>query len=491
MAPTTAPSRPTLSDWLCAETIRHAEDQRGSLLDDPGALAAGRAAGGSLQRRIVARARALGGPALAEAAEGLHAAALVAALLPLLLGLVSGAAAGSFVLGASREVDVLRALGALLILPTVFLLGWALLLALSWRARGPGLLGGLFRLVLGRLSGRLAAGSWRRQLPRAVGGLLMVPGIRRWAPALLTHGFWALYFAGALAVIGFAFLVSQYDLSWGTTLLPEETVISIVQSAGWLPHALLGAPLPDRELVLASRAGVTTGVARETWAWYLLASAFLYGLLPRLLLLALSSWRLAAALRGLQLDTGELGYQKLAALLGGTESSEKPYLATAAPLPEPGRAPLAPQPYSGAPILLGIELERAEADWPPTLPGMRLRVLGRIDDRAQRANALQTLAALKPPPSRLVALCSLLRTPDRGTAQLLVELAQAARAPLVLLLAEGGQHVRRGGDLAQRVDAWHRLAAQVGAAPLVLDPDQPDTAALEQLHRLLFPQHPA
>lgn len=474
-----------MTDWLCAETVRHAEDQRGSLLDEPGALAAGRAAGGNLERRIVTRARALGGPALAEAAEGLRASALLAALLPLLLGLLSGVAAGSFVLGGGREVDVLRALGALLMLPTLFLFGWLLLLLLSWRSRGAGLLGGLFRGLLGRLSGRLATGNWRRALPRAATGLLAVPAIRRWTPALLTHGFWALYFAGALAVIGFAFLVSQYDLSWGTTLLPEETVVRLVQSAGWLPHALLGAPLPDRELVLSSRAGVTTGVARETWAWYLLASAFLYGLLPRLLLLALSGWRLAAALRGLRLDLGELGYQKLAALLGADSPSAEPYRAMAAPLPEPGRAPLAPRPDSGAPILVGIELERGAAEWPPTLPGVRLRVLGRIDGRAERGNALQTLAGLKPPPSRLVALCSLLRTPDRGTAQLLVDLARAARAPLLLLLAEGGRHEQRGGDLSARVEAWNRLAEQVGATALVLDPDKPEPAALEQLHRLL------
>jgi len=384
---------------------------------------------------------------------------------------------------------VLRALGALLILPTAFLLGWLLLLLLSWRSRGAGLLGGLFRMLLGRLSARLSArlgaGSWRRALPRAATGLLAVPGIRRWAPALLTHGFWALYFAGALAVIGFAFLVSQYDLSWGTTLLPEDTVISIVQSAGWLPHALLGAPLPDRELVLASRSGVTTGIERETWAWYLLASAFLYGLLPRLLLLALSGWRLAAAIGGLRLDLGELGYQKLAGLLGTEVTSAEPYRAAAAPLPEPARAPLAPRPDSGAPILVGIELERGAAEWPPVFPGVRLRVLGRIDGRAERANALQTLSGLKPPPARLVALCSLLRTPDRGTAQLLVELARAARAPLLLLLAEGGRHAQRGSDLGARVDAWHRLAERVGAAVLVLDPDQPEPAALEQLHRLL------
>jgi hypothetical protein len=80
-------------------------------------------------------------------------------------------------------------------------------------------------------------------------------------------------------------------------------------------------------------------------------------------------------------------------------------------------------------------------------------VLGRADDRHQRRELLAGLARLDPAPARIVALCSLNRTPDRGTAHFLCELADLAPVEIRL--------VGRNSD-RQRVADWRRLAERFG-----------------------------
>ncbi|MEX0915971.1 MAG: DUF2868 domain-containing protein, partial [Wenzhouxiangellaceae bacterium] len=94
----------------------------------------------------------------------------------------------------------------------------------------------------------------------------------------------------------------------------------------------------------------------------------------------------------------------------------------------------------------------------PDIPGCR--VLGRADNRRQRAEIVQALRLLDPRPEKIVALCSLARTPDRGTMTWLGELAEIA--PVEIRLTDADRLPGLGIDTAQRREDWRRLAERFG-----------------------------
>ncbi|NKI35329.1 DUF2868 domain-containing protein, partial [Wenzhouxiangella sp. XN79A] len=93
--------------------------------------------------------------------------------------------------------------------------------------------------------------------------------------------------------------------------------------------------------------------------------------------------------------------------------------------------------------------------------------LGQADDRASKRALIDALAARRPRPRRVIALCSLLRTPDRGTGGWLADLD--AIAPIAIRLIDAPELRRRGGDPATRAEDWARLAAD-----FELDPPERD-----------------
>lgn len=245
---------------------------------------------------------------------------------PVLLGLVGvalGAAAASAGLAydGSHPVNLIAVLMLLVGLPGIFLLLTLLLLP----GRMPGL--GWLQQLLASLN----VGQWlTRWLSYKIAttsdslsahdglGLGALSGWRasrsatarvgKWLMLAISQAFTIGFFVGALGAL--LALVSFTDLAfgWSTTLeLSPQTLVHWVQTsaapwAAWLPQAA-----PSTELILQSqyfRAAGSSANAQQLGGWwpYLVMCLLIYGLLPRLLLLLLSRWRLADATQHLLLD---------------------------------------------------------------------------------------------------------------------------------------------------------------------------------------------
>ncbi|VXC96155.1 Membrane protein [Pseudomonas sp. 8Z] len=433
--------------WL-SETIRLREEHAGPL-DDAEANRLARTAGGELAERIQLRAVHLARrdgqwQALLHWLQG----ARLAALLLVLLALLSGVGLGMTALGDGRQpVNVFWALGSLLGLNLLMLTGW--LIGLLLTRDSPGTLGRLWLW----LSEKLARDASAAQLAPALLLMLQRRRLNRWALGLLVNGLWTLAMLTALGTLLLLLATRRYGFVWETTILGGDTFIALTQAIGALP-ALLGFSLPDIDIIRASGdAAIASETARQSWAGWLIGVLLIYGLLPRLLLTLLCLWRWQAGKRALRLDLDLPGYGLLRQRL--QPDSERLGVCDVAPAtlhqPQSGSSV---QPASGA-LLLGLELDDRRT-WPPTRLPKGVADAGVIDSREQRRQLLEQLTRF--PPERLAIACDPLRSPDRGTLALLGELARCAAATRIWLLPPApGESL----DSARLAD-WHQALASLG-----------------------------
>ncbi|WP_255836745.1 DUF2868 domain-containing protein [Pseudomonas benzenivorans] len=446
MSPSERPTLDRLQRLWLSEAIRLREEQAGPL-EDAEANRRARAAGGDLATRIQTRARLLAerDGQLQALEHWLQGARLALAAL-LLLALLSGAGLALAALGdGQRPVNVFWALGSLLGLNLLLLLGWALGLLLSG-----GDASALGRLWLW-LSDRLARDARAAQLAPALLLLLQRARLGRWGLGVLVHGLWLLALLAAL--LGLLALLStrRYGFVWESTILGGDIFIALTQALGALP-ALLGFAQPDAEQIRASGASaLTSEAARQAWAAWLLGVLLVYGLLPRLLLMLLCLWRWRRGCARLELDTRLPDYDLLRERL--MPGSERLGVCDAAPPPLP-HLPTAPtaQDSQGA-LLVAIELDERRP-WPPALP-KGISDAGVVDSREQRQRLLEQLSRF--PPARLLVACDPRRSPDRGSLALLGELARSAASTRIWLLpAPPGEAL----DDARLAD-WHCALEQL------------------------------
>lgn len=432
--------------WLC-ESIRLREEQAG-LLEDAEANRHARALGGDLPTLIERRALALGerdGLLLAQRhwLQGAQLATLLLALLALLAG---GALALTALGDGSRPVNVFWALGSLLGLHLLSLLGWLAGLVLL---RDSG--GALGRLWLW-LCARLARDARSLALAPALLQLLQRQRLARWGLGALLHGLWALLLAAALALLLAMLATRDYRFLWETTLLGERAFIGLTHLLGSVP-AWLGFSLPASEQIAAS-GGVAPAEAaiRQAWAGWLIGVVLVWGLLPRLLLALACLWRWRRGLSGLQLDFGEPGYLWLRERL--QPPSERLGVTDAAPERLHGSQAGSLATSEGGALLVAIELDE-QRSWPPALP-RGVGDAGVLDSRQQRRQLLEQLA--RHPAARLAIACDPRRSPDRGTLALIGELSRSAGETRVWLLpAPPGEALD-----ARRLADWHEALGKAG-----------------------------
>jgi hypothetical protein len=447
---------------LVAEALRLEEDRLGRILDDPVADARAREAGGDFEQRVVRRAaETAAGRRFADALERLIQVRFWLVLLALGLALLAGLGAAAAVFGQDATVNIGWALAALLGLQLLMLLLWIVLTVYRPRNGGGALGRGALAAAHG-LGRRLSRRPDAAIVLSASVGLLRRGGLGRWLASALTHGLWAAFCLGALLGSLFALSVRQYEFVWGTTLLTEESFVALVGLLG-APGQWLGWPVPDEQVVRASRIGLEGAVGRELWSGLLLASLLFYGLLPRTLLAGLSILLVRRAARRMRLDTSLPGYARLSDRLCPRARSigvvdPHPVEQHGPDKPPRGR----PAPVVGAVLLIGFELERGIHDWPPRLAGVDWIALGRADDRAQRRDVLAALRARNEPPGVVLVLCSLPRTPDRGAERFFASLREQTRAPVWAILDEGRQLAARGGARAARVRQWQQAGLRAG-----------------------------
>ncbi|CAM4039103.1 DUF2868 domain-containing protein [Ectopseudomonas alcaliphila] len=433
--------------WL-SETIRLREDHAGPL-EDAEANRLARAEHGDLAERIQHRALFLARSdgqwqALLHWLQGARLAGLLLALLALLSGFGLALAA----LGDGRQpVNVFWALGSLLGLNLLMLLGW--LLGLLLTRDHPGALGRLWLW----LSEKLARDASAAQLAPALLLMLQRQRLTRWGLGLMVNGLWSLAMLAALTTLLLLLATRRYGFVWETTILSGDTFIALTQAVGALP-ALLGFSLPDIDVIRASGdAAIASEAARQSWAGWLVGVVLIYGLLPRLLLTLLCLWRWQSGKGALRLDLELPGYGLLRQRL--QPDSERLGVCDLAPAalhqPQGGAST---QTGSGA-LLLGLELDDRRP-WPPAPLPKGVADVGVIDSREQRRQLLEQLTRF--PPERLAIACDPRRSPDRGTLALLGELARSASATRIWLLPPApGESL----DSARLAD-WHQAIGTLG-----------------------------
>ncbi|WP_341352057.1 DUF2868 domain-containing protein [Stutzerimonas degradans] len=434
--------------WL-TEAVRLREEHAGPL-DDEEANRQARASGGDLSTLIERRALWLARrDGLLEALRHWRQGARLGAVALAVLAIFTGAGLAFAALGGGqRPVNVFWALGSLLGLNLLTLLGWLLGLALAGDSGGA-----LGRLWLW-LSEKFACDARAAQLAPALPVLLQRQRLGRWLLGLGVHGLWLLAMACALLMLLALLATRRYGFVWETTILGESAFVGLTQALGTLP-ALLGFGVPDVEQIRAS--GTLAGdleSARRQWAGWLVGVVLVYGLLPRLLLAALCLWRWRRGRAALAIDLEQPSYRLLRERL--QPPSERLGIRDAAPAQL--HAPSAgAQPDTGAgAVLVAIELDGSRP-WPPALP-KGVADAGVLDEREGRRRLLDQLSRF--PPARLAIACDPHRSPDRGTLALLGELSRCAAATRVWLLqAPAGEAL----DSA-RLDDWHQALDALGLA---------------------------
>ncbi|MDD2159973.1 DUF2868 domain-containing protein [Pseudomonas sp. MIL19] len=441
MRPLDTPTPSRLQRLWLSETIRLREAHAGPL-EDSEANRRAQAQGGTLSERIQTRAWLLGerDGQVSALQHWLHGARL-AGLLLLLLAILSGSGLAVAALGDGlRPVNVFWALGSLLGLNLILLLGWAMGLLLSRDSAGA--LGHLWLW----LSAKLARDAQAAQLAPALLLMLQRQRLSRWGLGILVHGFWLLTLLTALLTLLVLLATRRYGFVWESTLLGGDSFIALTQALGSLP-ALLGFSLPDAELIRASGdSPLANESARLSWASWLVGVLVVYGLLPRLGLLLFCLWRWRRGCAALRLDLNLPGYSLLRERL--QPSSERLGVCDAAPTqlhqPQAGHHLFDSQ---GA-LLVGVELD-PQRSWPPALP-KSIGQAGVIDSREQRKQLLEQLSRF--PPARLLIACDPRRSPDRGSLALLGELARTAGSTRIWLLPPAP-----GETLdSARLGDWHR-----------------------------------
>jgi hypothetical protein len=443
MEPRVTASSPLDTLWL-TEAVRLREEHAGRL-DDAEANRIARAGGGDLAQRIVQRALWLARHnGLASALGHWRQGARLAAWAMALLAVISGASMAFAALGnGPTPVNVFWALGSLLGLNLIMLLGW--LLGLLFAGEHTASLGRLWWW----LSGKLARDAQAAHLAPALVLLLQRQRLNRWAIGRLVHGLWLLALFAALVLVVLLLATRRYGFVWETTILPAESFIALTQALGWLP-GLLGFNGPDPAMIRASGdVALAADGARQAWAAWLLGVLVVYGLAPRLLLGLFCEWRWRHGRGRLALDLNAPGYSQLREQL--MPASERLGVTDPAPSALPVDGPVKPLPEHNGAILAGLELD-SDLPWPPTLP-TAISDAGQLDDRASRQRLLEQLAHF--PAARLVIACDPRRSPDRGTLGLIAELARSASATRVWLLQPpAGQSLD-----ARRLAAWHETLA--------------------------------
>ncbi|MDI9779238.1 DUF2868 domain-containing protein [Pseudomonas putida] len=441
----TAPT-PLDTRWL-TEAVRLREEHAG-LLDDQEANRHARQQGGDLAARIETRALFLAErDGMTTALHHWKQGARLALLALMLLAVFSGAGLALAALGdGQRPVNVFWALGSLLGLNLLMLLGWTVGFTVSGEHGAS--LGSLWLW----LSERFARDAKAAHLAPALLVLLQRQRLNRWLLGALVHGLWLLAMVTALGLLLALLATRRYGFVWETTLLAADPFVHLTQALGVLP-SLFGFAVPDEAMIRAS--GYTfpaLDAARQAWASWLLGVVLVYGLLPRLLLAGLCLWRWRQGRARLTLDLSLPGYAQLRDAL--MPRSERIGVQDAAPeaLPQfqAGQLDLG---SSGA-LLVGLELDD-QRPWPPALP-KAVTDAGVLDSRESRNKLLEQLSRF--PPARLAIACDPRRSPDRGSLALLAELARHAGATRIWLLqAAPGQALD-----AERLGDWHDALDRLG-----------------------------
>lgn len=361
------------------------------------------------------------------------------------LGLLIGVSAGLASLGDSaRALNLLWVLGSLLLVPTAALVIW-LVLMVSASGSG-GWLGHWWQWLVGRLlktgQSRAVWQGWLRLSANA--------RTERWWLALATHGMWLFIMTGVLIAMIMAFSLRHYTFVWETTWLGEDVFVRVAQFIGWLPERL-GFTLPDEQTIRTSgNIALDTSAARMAWASWLVGAVFVFGWLPRLILVATSALMLRQRYKRYELvcdDAYALSIQAKLARLQNQHQVDGP---AGAPDHWQRLEGISPAQAQSEAAWLAFETQ-PEVQTYQTLSAGASQIAA-ADDRESRQQALTQLQQLLP--RRLLLVLDARQTPDRGSVRALLAFGALAVQTRVLLL--------NASDTRARNTAWQKRLQETG-----------------------------
>lgn len=460
---------PSLDRHLQTQAWCQLEEARGAPVRDAAIEVAARAAAPDLPGRIAARAAAFASREEIAALLRRHRVRERAGRrLLCLAGLAAGIVAARFLPeGPAARANVVALLGALL-LPNLLSLALWLGLQAGAALRGRGVAATWLGEALERLVDRAGSalpggrGEAARAVQRALREFHFEHPAGRARLASLSHLFWLFLALGSMLGCWWLLMLRQVDFHWGSTLLTEDQVARALALVG-APLGGLGLAVPDTADIAASRldAGSQPSGLRMRWAWFVLGSLGVWGVLPRLV--ALLACLLAGRwfLRRTRLDLARPGFLRLRELLAPPAPASR--ILDADDAPDGPRVLVdealpAPPPAGSA----WVTLER-------TLPvGADALDFGAVLDRSGQQRVLAALAAAQDWPA-LVVQAPLVVTPDRGIAQFVAALVAAARRPVYLRVADDGDAEFGEAERAERIGDWRSLARAAGIPPARFD----------------------
>jgi hypothetical protein len=399
-------------------------------LDDASEMAQAQARHHSEQDRILERARLLARRLGLQADwERLHTGLWIAGGLLLVLAYLLAGGLLTRVLGSGQTVNAAFAFVAMLGVPLLALLVWglwALASAFSREASAPWSLGQGMLLLAARIP--WLRGPHTLTLLRAANAMLREQRLGLWVFGAISHALWALALGLVLVTLLLLFSFQAFQLTWETTILNARFFERFLAVTGWLPGQL-GFPVPAQALVHAP----PSASGSQAIAWWLLASALLYGLLPRVaaLLVCLTVWHQRAS--HLALDTRDPHFCRLVARFAAMAPAPVVDAEHAAPRPV-GPCFRARAPGQGArTVLIGFEL-------PDELARLPADLLALVDHthtiRGSMTERLALLGALAAEPGAdALVLCCAAASPDRGAERFLRQIGEQTASCALLPLA--------------------------------------------------------
>lgn len=421
-------------------------------LDDLSESRRAQAAGGTFAQRLLHRAQYV---AQRESWCQLWDRWLrVMAGLSLLFALVAAFTGSAAALGAlgngTRAVNVVLVLLALLGLHSLTFLFW--LLSVCWPRAKVAAASWVTDLCF-YLSQRLVRGPDAALIPQALGSVLARAQARVWCFGVMSHFLWLVALIAAFGTTLALLMARSYQFNWETTLLDPTSFVWWAETLGALPR-LLGFAMPDASAIRLSDGTHALDASVQTlWSSWLLGVLLVYGILPRLLALVLSIWRVRRLAVQLTVDESLPGLATLRSRLFPAVEPAGVDGAAGADYRVHWQPDVPRMLMSGSRAMVGLEWP-VDQTWPPPSAPLDVYDLGRVDSRAER---LQVVAALQAQsPALLIMVCNASLTPDRGTIATLLEWAQLAQQSKLVLLAD------RVATAPERLSSWRSRLLQAG-----------------------------
>lgn len=433
------------ADYVLVEQVRLLENNQVDSVFAP--------SGSDFDQALVARARQLSQDRRWQAELDrptlwYRRAVLIAVLMFALLGIVAVGNA----LATSGSQAVLNIYWLLLVL-----LGFNTLSLILWLLGCSSNIGELMGGSFGKLPVALQNGFARFIQSRQTGSFsawqasMFGDRVGVWRFSVLSHCLWLSYLTAGLLALIVLLMFKQYDFIWGSTLLSADSFVALTRG---LSVALqwLGISLPDAAQISASQSGalsdglIVDAQSRRQWAVFLIASVFVYGIVPRLLGLLVAEGLLGRAEKNYRPDFYLPYYVELRHLLipesGVGKVIDADELCVDQPDVSISSVDKEINTLTEGSLLIGYELNDDIA-----VP-LDINIVGR-DSFAIACSRLQQ--DVKKPVAVIVDAGF---APDRGTTRKLAELLSSARQRHLLIYSgERGERVTE-----QRLAAWYQTA---------------------------------